>query len=137
MDLLALIPQGDTIEVTFEHKGETLTKKDGDPCTWTLWAPHSEKYKEITYERVVESINESRKQSKEGDKTEVELTVEEVKKLQGKRVEDILDVTKTFDLEMGEKPVKYSRKKAQEILERAPKILVSLEEALKEDGDFT
>lgn len=136
MDFSALIPEGDTIEVTFEHKGETLKKENGDPCTWTLFAPHSAEFKEVTYAKVAENINESRK-NKDKDEDTKEITVEEIKDLTNKRYTEILDVTKTFDLEMGGKPVKFSRKKAEELLQMSPKILSTLEDALSNSEDFT
>lgn len=134
MDFSALIPTGDTIEVTFEHKGETLKKQNGDPCTWTLWAPHSRQFKEVTYKRVADNINQSRK---EGDKKPNDITVDEIKELTDKRFLEIVDVTKTFDLEMGGEPVKFTRAKAKELLEMSPKILTTLEEALNSDESFT
>ena len=133
MDFAALIPTGDTLEVTFKHKGEVLTKADGDPCTWTLWAPHSKVFKEATYTHVVDKINSSRDKK---DKEDTPLTVQEVKDLHNRRVEEILDVTKTFDLEMNGEAIKYSRKKAKELLEMSPKILNILEEALQKDEGF-
>ena len=134
MDLSALIPSGDTIEVTFEHKGEKLCKKDGDPITWTLWAPHSEHFQEITYKRVVENINKSKKS---GGESEEELTVDKIKELSEKRIQELVDITKGFDLEEGGEPVKFSKKSAKDILVRAPRIVSILEEALKSDEDFT
>lgn len=136
MDFSALIPKGDTIEVTFEYKGETLKKADGDPCTWTLWAPHSAEFKEVTYAKVAENINESRK-NKDKDSKDEEITVEEIKELTNKRFTEILDVTKTFDLEMDGKTVKFSRKKAEELLQASSKILSTLEDALNNSEDFT
>jgi len=107
MDLSALIPTEDTIEVTFKvqvgvteddkPKYEVLTKKDGDPCTWTLWAPHTDQAKKVLYTQVVDNLNNSKKKTEEGDPNK-DLTVEEVIALEDKRIQKLLGLTKTFDL---------------------------------------
>lgn len=144
MDLSALIPTKDTIQVTFKAKVgvteedkpiyKTLTKSDGDPCTWTLWAPHTKKAKEVAYTRAIDKINSSR-ESKEED-VEKGLTLEEVQEFEDKRLQDIVDLTHSFDLEISGEPVEFSPEKAKEILEKAPKIVSTLEEAVSKEEGF-
>ena len=133
MDLSALVPSTDEIivELTYKNpkgKETKLTKKDGKPCTITMWAPHSKVYKEYVYSLVDESIKKSK--NKEDD------TFVSAKEVDEKRVHELFVLTKSWDVELNGVPLEFTEENIKNIYSKSQAIVSQIERALKSNEDF-
>lgn len=128
MDLNDFIPTTDEIVVNLKHP---KTKEDLG-MTVTVYAPHTEQFKEVSYKYIDAAIARNAKARKEG-KDEYQITAKEA---DTNRVTQLAEITKTWDITLDGKKPKFSRDKAVEIYNKLPFVRVQVEEALEKTEDF-
>jgi len=129
MDLSNLLPTSDTITFTVKHpvSGDPLKKDDGNEMTVTLYTPYSKEYKTAIHTQANKRIQKAQKTKK------VIMTAEEIE--QGS-LELLAATTKTFDLQLDKKAVKFSMDMAVEIYTKFPWLKDQAIEAQEDNSAF-
>jgi len=129
MDLSDFLPSSDEVLV------ELVNPKTKEPLgmTVTLHATHTEEFKDIQYRYIDAAIARNAKARKEG-KDEYTPSAKETDE---GRVNQLAEITKSWDITLDGKKPKLTVEKAKEVYKKLPFIRLQLEKALEESEDFT
>lgn len=131
-DLADLKPTTNEVKVELKTPfGEPITKADGKPQTITLAAPYSKEFKAATHASANERIEKNAKR-KQGE--DLKITAEDIDEGQ---ISFLVSITKSYDLELGGKPVEFSKDFTKSLYEEFIGIRDQVEAALDNTSNFT
>lgn len=109
MDLLDLMPKSDDIVTVLRHPqtNDILTNEDGSDMTITRYSPYSKEYEEAADGQVDVALKKARASE---DK---DISFAESKAL---RTQFLVDTIKEWNITFGGEKIKFSKKKALEII---------------------
>lgn len=128
MDLNDFLPSTDEVHV------ELVNPKTKEPMgmSITLYATHTEEFKDVQYRYIDAAIARNSKARKEG-KDEY---IPSAKDTDANRVNQLAEITKVWDITLEGKKPKLSVDKAKEVYNKFPFIRMQLEKALEDSEDF-
>lgn len=129
MDLLDFTPKFDEITITLKHPktNDVLKNNDESDMSITMYASHTESFKDVQYDMIDRSIKESY-----GKKD----YFPSAKDLESRSIERLVKTTKSWNITFGDEQPKFSKKKAEEVYKAIPWIREQLEEGIREQEDF-
>lgn len=129
MDLSDFLPSSD--EVVVELKNPKTKEPMG--MTVTLYATHTEEFKDVQYRYIDAAIARNSKARKEGKDD----YTPSAKETDEGRVNQLAEITKSWDITLDGKKPKLTVEKAKEVYKKFTFIRLQLEKALEESEDFT